>query len=135
MNIQPYVTRVVSALSLVALLSLILAVPPASAGLFGPKGGNVAEKQKNVRKQRDEMLEELYEANPALKDKIKKAAGYATFKQSDVNLFLLASGNGYGVLVDHRTGKETFMRVAPLEVGPGWASRMSVWFLSSMIRT
>jgi len=89
------------------------------AGLFGPKGDTDAEKRETVRKQRDEMLEELYRSKPDLKNRIKKAAGYATFKQSDVNLFLLASGNGYGVLVDNKTGKETFMRVASLGGGLG----------------
>ena len=47
-----------------------------------------------MRKQRDEMLAELYKANPKLKDHVKKATGFETFKQSDMNLVLLASGNG-----------------------------------------
>jgi hypothetical protein len=54
-----------------------------------------------------------------LKDRLEKAAGYATFKQSDVNLFLLASGHGYGMFVDNKTGKETIMRVASLGYGVG----------------
>ena len=54
-----------------------------------------------------------------MKDRLKQAAGYATFKQTDVNLFLLASGNGYGLLVDNKTGKETVMRVASLGGGVG----------------
>lgn len=91
----------------------------AQAGLFGPKGETDEEKRETVRKQRDEMLAELYKTKPALKDRIKNAAGYATFKQSDVNLFLLASGHGYGLLVDNKTGKETFMRVASLGGGLG----------------
>ena len=55
------------------------------------------------------MLAELYKTKPELKDRIPKAAGYATFKQTDKNLFLLASGRGYGVLKDNKTGKDTFM--------------------------
>jgi len=105
----------------ILLLSLLLVagIFPALAGLFGPKGDNPEEKRQTVRKQRDEMLAELYKANPKLKDRVKKAAGYATFKQSDVNLFLLASGHGYGMLVDNKTGKETIMRVASLGGGLG----------------
>ncbi len=91
----------------------------AQAGLFGPKGDTVQEKQDEVRKQRDQMLADLYAAKPEAKEKLKKAAGYATFNQKDINLFLLASGNGYGVLVDNKTGKETFMRVASLGGGVG----------------
>ena len=105
----------------ILLLSLLLcgSAFPAPAGLFGPKGDNPEEKRQTVRKQRDEMLAELYKSQPKLKDRIKKAAGYATFKQSDMNLFLLASGHGYGVLMDNKTGKETFMRVASLGGGVG----------------
>ena len=89
------------------------------AGLFGPSGDTTAEKRDTILKQRDQMLSELYAARPELKDKIKKAAGYATFNQKDINLFLLASGNGYGVLVDQKTGKPTFMRMASLGGGLG----------------
>ena len=104
-----------NAKTLLLLILLLLAGSfQAPAGLFGPKGGTDEEKRQSVRKQRDEMLAELYKTQPKLKDRIKKAAGYATFRQSDVNLFLLASGFGYGVLVDNKSGKETFMRVGTL---------------------
>jgi len=105
--------------SLLLSLLLVAGIFPAPAGLFGPKGDNPEEKRQTVRKQRDEMLAELYKSQPKLKDRIKKAAGYATFKQSDMNLFLLASGHGYGLLVNNKTGKETFMRVASLGGGVG----------------
>src|SRR5262245_10001815 len=108
--------RLALALLVGSVLSLAFA---AQAGLFGPKGDSNDEKKSNVRKQRDEMLEGLYAAKPEMKENLKKAAGYATFNQKDVNLFLLASGNGYGMLVDNKTGKETFMRVASLGGGVG----------------
>ena len=89
------------------------------AALFGPKGDDEDEKRASVRKQRDEMLAELYAAQPNAKQRLEKAVGYATFKQSDVNLFLLASGQGYGMAVDNKSGTETFMRVASLGGGVG----------------
>jgi lipid-binding SYLF domain-containing protein len=98
---------------------LLLFSPAPRAGLFGPKGDNNEEKKEHVRKQRDEMLETLFASKPEMKARLKKAAGYATFNQKDVNLFLLASGNGYGLLVDNKSGKETFMRVASLGGGVG----------------
>lgn len=103
---------------LILLLTLVL-VPGAQAGLFGPKGDSNAEKRANIRQQRDEMLAQLYSANPALKKTLKKAVGYATFKQVNVNLLLLATANGYGVVVDNRTHKETFMRMGSLGGGVG----------------
>ena len=101
-------------------LALTLALASsAQAFLFGPKGDSNAEKKANIRKQRDEMLAQLYAANPDMKKVLKQAAGYATFKQMNVNLFLLATANGYGVVVDNQARKETFMRVASLGGGVG----------------
>jgi lipid-binding SYLF domain-containing protein len=106
-----------------ALAGLFALASAAQAGPFGPKGEDVASQQATVRAQRDAMLAELFRSQPAMRDKLKRAAGYATFKQTDMNLFLLASGNGYGVLVDNATGAETFMRVASLGGGAGMGVR------------
>jgi lipid-binding SYLF domain-containing protein len=97
----------------------ILISTPSGAGLFGPKGKDADEKRANVRLKRDEMLAELYRYKPELQAVVQKAAGYATFSQLNMNLFLLASGNGYGVVVDNSTQRETFMRVASLGGGLG----------------
>ncbi len=91
----------------------------ARAGLFGPKGDTPEEKRRVVQQQREEMLAELQKTKPGLRDRLQKAAGYATFKQTDMNLFLLASGRGYGVLRDNASGKDTYMGVASLGGGVG----------------
>jgi lipid-binding SYLF domain-containing protein len=105
--------------AIIAVLFSLSSPLPTQAALFGPKGKDSDEKRANVRRQREEMLSQLFQSKPDLKEGIKKAAGYATFKMTDVNLFLLASGNGYGMVVDNQTGKETFMRVASLGGGIG----------------
>ena len=105
--------------TLCLLTTLLLAVN-AHAGLFGPKGDSNKEKQAEIRKDRDEMLAQLYAAKPEMKKVLKKAAGHATFKQVNVNLFLLASSSGYGVLVDHQSrDRETFMKMKSLGGGIG----------------
>lgn len=101
-------------------LTLMLALAAsAQAWPFGPKGDSTAEKKTNIRKQRDEMLAQLFRANPDMKKVLKKATGYATFKQVNVNLLLLATANGYGVVVDNKTKKETFMQMGSLGGGIG----------------
>jgi lipid-binding SYLF domain-containing protein len=101
-------------------LALTLALASsAQAWPFGPKGDSNAEKKANIHKQRDEMLTQLYATNPDMKKVLKKAAGYATFKQVSINLLLLATGNGYGMVVDNKTKKETFMRMGSLGGGIG----------------
>lgn len=103
---------------LILLLTLVF-VTSTQAGLFGPKGDSNAEKRANIRQQRVEILQQLYAANPVMKKTLKKAAGYATFKQINVNLLLLATANGYGVVVDNKTHKETFMHMGSLGGGVG----------------
>ena len=88
------------------------------AQIFSPRGKDVEEKQGKVRKQRDEILAELYRTNANMTEKVENAAGYATFKTKDINLLLVASGSGYGVITD-KAGNETFMRVASLGAGLG----------------
>jgi lipid-binding SYLF domain-containing protein len=108
-------------------LLLILAAAclalPATAGLFGPKGDTPDEKRDKIRKDRDEILAKLYEAYPKTKEQIKNAAGYATFNNTSMNLFLLSTGHGYGMVVDSKTGKETFMAMGSLGGGVGLGAK------------
>ncbi len=107
--------------SILITCALACSVPFTSthAGLFGPKGDDIEEKRAYIREQGQEMLGDLYDAHPELKDSLKDAVGYATFRQSDVNLLLVASGFGYGVLHDNRTDEDIYMRVASLGGGFG----------------
>ena len=116
---KPQVTMNTKTSLLLGLL-LLCGSLSAHAALFGPKGSSDEEKRQTVRQQRDEMLAELFKAQPNTQARLKASAGYATFRQSDVNLFLLASGYGYGILVNNKTGKETFMRVGSLGGGVGF---------------
>jgi lipid-binding SYLF domain-containing protein len=103
---------------------------PAVADLFSAKGDNNEEKRAAVRKQRDEILAKLYAAHPATKDKIKKAAGYGTFNNKNMNLFLLSSGHGYGVVMDNKSGKDTFMAMGSIGGGVGLGAKdLSVVFI------
>jgi lipid-binding SYLF domain-containing protein len=102
---------------------------PAAAGLFSAKGDNVDEQRAAVRKDRDEILAKLYAAFPDAKEKIQKAAGYGTFNNKNMNLFLLSTGHGYGMVVD-KGGKETFMAMGSLGGGVGLGAKdLSVVFI------
>jgi len=102
---------------------------PATAGLLGAKGDSVEEKRDAVRKERDAILAKLYAAHPDAKQKIQKAAGYGTFNNKNMNLFLLSSGHGYGMVVD-KSGKETFMAMGSLGGGVGVGAKdLSVVFI------
>lgn len=115
---------------LAALVAVTMLVLSTSAGVFSPKGDSLDEKRAAVRKQRDEILAKLYAAHPEAKDKIKKAAGYGTFNNKNLNLFLLSTGHGYGMVVDAKTGKETFMAMGSIGGGLGMGAKdLSVVFI------
>lgn len=102
---------------------------PATAGLFSAKGDSADEQRAAVRKDRDDILAKLYAAHPEAREKIQKAAGYATFNNKNMNLFLLSTGHGYGMVVD-KSGKETFMAMASLGGGVGIGAKdLSVVFI------
>ena len=103
---------------LVTVLACAL-ILPAAAGLFSPSGDSDDEKRAKVRTDRDEILAMLYDKHPEAKDKIEKAVGYATFNNMNVNLLLLSSGRGYGLIMDQKTQKETFMCMGSLGGGLG----------------
>ncbi len=123
-NLSRYATQC-ALFALVATLTL-----PATAGLFSAKGKNNEEKRVAVRKDRDEILAKLYKERPEAKAKLEKAAGYGTFNNKNMNLFLLSTGHGYGVVVDKKTGKETFMAMGSLGGGVGLGAKdLSVVFI------
>jgi lipid-binding SYLF domain-containing protein len=102
---------------------------PVAAGLFGPKGDSADQKRAAVRKDRDEILAKLYSSHPEAKEKIQNAAGYGTFNNRNLNLFLLSSGSGYGMVTD-KGGKETFMAMGSLGGGVGVGGKdLSVVFI------
>lgn len=96
---------------------------PVTAGLFSPKGNSTEEKRNKVRKDRDDILAKLYEAHPEAKGKIQKAVGYATFNNVNMHLFLLSTGHGYGMVVDRKSNKETFMAMGSLGGGLGLGAK------------
>ena len=115
---------------LTAVLAVTVLAVPTSAALFGPKGENNEEKRAQVRKQRDEILAKLYAEHPEAKDKIQKAVGYGAFNNKNMNLFLLSTGHGYGLVVDNKTGKETFMAMGSIGGGVGLGAKdLSVVFI------
>ena len=113
------------------LLMLVVAAMavPAAAGLFAAKGDSVEEKRAAVRKDREAILAKLFAAHPETRQKIEQAAGYGTFNNKNLNLFLLSSGHGYGMVVDKR-GAETFMAMGSLGGGLGLGAKdLSVVFI------
>jgi lipid-binding SYLF domain-containing protein len=103
-----------SRLSIVILVSLALVL---AAGCRSPKGTTPQEKRDYTEKMRSEALAELYKKHPEARSQIKNAPGYAVFSNVGSKIFMLATGSGFGVAVNNRTGKKTYMKM--VEAGGG----------------
>jgi lipid-binding SYLF domain-containing protein len=86
---------------------------------MSPKGDTVAEKRQAAQKMRSETLAELYEVHPFAKTQINEAAGYGVFSNVGVNLFLLSTASGYGIVHGKKTGNDTYMKMYSAGIGPG----------------
>ncbi len=104
---------------LLCIMSLVLLAPLADGGVFGGDDKSKEEKQAEVRKMKNETLADLYKEKPELKSRIKKAAGYGVFSNLGINVLLLSTARGGGLVVDNATGKETFMKVGSVGAGVG----------------
>jgi lipid-binding SYLF domain-containing protein len=78
------------------------------------------EQRAEQRKLADQTLQRLYKLQPAAKGAIDKAAGHAVFNNFGMKLLLAGGGKGEGIAVNHKTKKETFMKMVELQAGLGF---------------
>jgi len=93
-------------------VSLVLA-----AGCRSPKGTTPQEKRNYTETVRKEALAELYKEHPEARSQLQNAPGYAVFSNVGSKILMLATGSGFGVAVNNRTGKKTYMKM--IEAGGG----------------
>ena len=68
---------------------------------------------------REKVLAELYREHPKARTEIASAPGYAVFSNANIYLFFVSVGDGFGVLKDNKTGKNTFMKMGAGGIGLG----------------
>lgn len=96
------------------LIAVMLLAVSARAGLFTTD----AEKERNeLQEARQTALEQLYKEKPATRRQLEQAKGYAVFSNLGVNLLLVSTQRGGGILRDNRDGSDTYMRM--LSAGGG----------------
>lgn len=91
------------------LFTFLLAIPLSSHALFGKDDPDKVRKE--LQESRTAALEKLYSEKPAVRNELKSAKGYAVFSTVGINLFLVSTENGGGILHDNRNGKETYMKM------------------------
>jgi len=104
----------VTAVAPIACAALLLALVP---GCRGPKGETKQQKRNHVQQVKKEALAQLYREQPEAKAQLQRAPGYAVFSSVGSKILMLATGSGFGVAVNNRSGKQTYMRM--IEAGGG----------------
>ena len=89
-----------------------------SAVAYGGEDDNEKKREK-TRKMAAEALQDLYKLEPTSQAAIQKAAGYAVFDNTGVNVLLLSTARGSGLAVNNKTKQETFMKMASAGAGVG----------------
>jgi lipid-binding SYLF domain-containing protein len=77
------------------------------------------QKRDKTRKMSAEALQDLYKLEPTAQAAVQKAAGYAVFDNTGVNVLLLSTARGSGLAVNGKTRQETFMKMGSVGAGLG----------------
>jgi lipid-binding SYLF domain-containing protein len=93
------------------------------AGCSPGKELTTPEKKDAINTMADETMQRLYTEKASTKDEVAKASGYAAFSNANVNIIFASAGGGYGVVVDNKTGKKTYMKMGSGGVGLGLGAK------------
>jgi lipid-binding SYLF domain-containing protein len=104
--------------TLTVLLSALLLIAPIGAHALFEKD-SPDKQRKELKEARTAALTKLYSENPAAKAEVRSAKGYAVFSSIGVNLFLVATERGGGILRDNRNGSDTYMKMFSAGGGVG----------------
>ncbi|MGV0998089.1 MAG: YSC84-related protein [Fluviibacter sp.] len=105
--------RVIS--SVLCALALSLMVAPAHA-LFDSKP--VAQQRADILKQSAQTMRRLYRVEPHARELVAQSAGYATFSNFGMKIFLAGGGSGSGVVLA-KDKKPVFMKMVEVQAGLG----------------
>jgi lipid-binding SYLF domain-containing protein len=83
----------------------------------------VEQKRQAVQAMKDEVLTDLYQRKPDVRNQIANAAGYGVFSNANVKVILVSAGGGYGVVKNNNTGRQTYMNMGEFGVGLGLGAK------------
>lgn len=87
------------------------------------------EARSEVRGMANGTLRQLYATQPAARQAVESAAGYAVFSNFGMKILLAGGGTGEGLAVDNTQRREIFMRMAEVQAGLGFGVKKfrQVW--------
>ena len=85
---------------------------------FGPQK-TVAQQRQDILKKNEDILKQLYAAQPKAKELIEKSIGYATFSNFGMKILIAGGGTGSGVVMHKDGAKPVYMNMAEVQAGLG----------------
>ena len=79
----------------------------------------VAQQRADILKQNDQIMRRLYRLEPHAKELVAKSAGYATFSNFGMKIFLAGGGSGSGVVMRQNNDKPVYMKMVEVQAGLG----------------
>jgi lipid-binding SYLF domain-containing protein len=79
--------------------------------MFHEEGPSPAEQREEIQSMRQEALAQLYAEEAGAKQQIQESKGYAVFSNLGMNLFVVSTGRGGGVVRDNRSGRDIYMKM------------------------
>lgn len=108
-----------------SILPLVMVTPAVLA-----KESSPAQQRADIRKMANSTLRRLYRMKSAARHAIQNAAGHAVFSNFGMKLFFAGGGSGSGLVVDHQSKHETFMKMFEIQAGIGFGiKKFSVVFV------
>jgi lipid-binding SYLF domain-containing protein len=79
----------------------------------------VAQQKQEILKKNEEILSDLYRAQPKAKNLIEQSSGYATFSNFGMKILIAGGGTGTGVVINKASKKTIYMDMAEVQAGIG----------------
>lgn len=99
-----------------AIFAIFLLTPVAGLALFGKDDPD--KEREGLQEARTNALNKLYQERPSARGELGSAKGYAVFSSIGVNLFLVSTERGGGILRDNVRGVDIYMKM--FSAGGGW---------------
>jgi lipid-binding SYLF domain-containing protein len=107
-------------LAVTAVMMLVAMTIATQANAFGwPKKKSPDKQRAQIHQLEEEVLDRLFGEDPDTKDMIGKAAGYAVFSNTGMNLGVLSTANGKGLAHDNSGDKDIYMKMYSVGAGIG----------------
>ncbi|RTL00909.1 MAG: hypothetical protein EKK59_03745 [Neisseriaceae bacterium] len=86
-------------------------------------GDTGTEQAQTVEQLVERTLADLYRQEPATREEIARAVGYAVMDNKITKVPMVGAGSGYGVAIDNLSGEKTYLKMLRFDVGGGWGAR------------